>query len=292
MKNLFGLFAVIILSCFVIYSCNKQDSKSESHQKTENSYPELEKLATNLSVYLDQFEGKSHTRNGWRWVAAGFADYGGWQLGSKLGAIGGTFAGGPAGTGAGYCIGGLIGAGLASAATLLADFAVITGDTLMNSTNLYDNFGSEHNALVAELLDRKDEYMLDGVIDNEKFFSLAIEIIESMGHEVVVQDENEAVRSVNNLLEETKLLTLDENCVNQYFDKLSIQYPEEIPTIDIQRKYMLKAITLNSVEDLHEFTSGYENIIVKSQIEEQDKEILLTGSSLMKNSMVAYEYAE
>lgn len=281
---------LILLSISVIItSCNdNKELDAIIAQTPSESHVELDRLAASLSDYVTEFEPMQTTRNGWRWVSAAFADYGGVKVGAEVGFHVGVAVGGFHGAAVGVIAGGVVVGAIASVATLLSDMTVpydTTGKIMLNVHNKYDFVGLKHNAIVGRMLEKKDLILTNGKVDMRKLCTVAIEAAKEEGYDA----ENLTSSLVEQVVEETSSLSLDAECVNAYFKKEISLHPEDAAVLRIEEQQIFALMELNSERDLKRFTDGYESIIAASAIDEIDKQALLSSSSLIKNSMVAYE---
>lgn len=256
----------------------------------------MQDLTASLSSYIENFEATTTRRNGWTWVSAAFADYGGAKLGANIGFRVGIWAGGFHGAAIGVIGGCIVVAAVASAATLLSNMEYhdpsgsghqweTTGDAIQCIKNPFDYVGLEHNILVDKILLKKDEIVVNGEVNTVKLLDITVEAAKEIGYDAKAL----SVSDVEYVIEETSSLSLDEKCVNQYFAKEIVEHPENAAVLNLEQQQILALITLPSKEDLARFTEGFETLIVESSVNGYDKQELLSSSSLIKNSMVAYK---
>lgn len=269
-----------IATILMVSSCKDQYIPKNQDSKTiPDTYPALEELSTTLTNYTDNFIGTSPTRNGWNRVTAGLADYGGWGLGSKCGFWIGLGAGGFAGAPIGYYSGGITLAAVASLAAILSDNTIpYNQGFIVNPDNPYDFFGETHNQIIKDVMLDKEELCVNGILNRELLLEKTIHAAEKLG----CSDINIDPTKLDLFLDETLQLEFTENSINQMFDEMIEFDPEQTTVYEINRQHLLKLAALNTIVDVEEFSTGFENIVVKADIEEADKASLLISSSLVK----------
>lgn len=280
MKKL-SFFALLFIG-ITFYSCSDESTSNnpiDNNTKRATLAAELQEYNANFSSNLP----KNQTRGWGGWVNCALADWGGCMIGAQVGGM----IGGPHGAAAGA-----IGVGA------IASIAVAWGNeitmpepnkAIYNIDNFYNYVGEDHNKIMETLYKEKDLYLINGSIDSIKLFRRIQTILIDDGYDV---DHINSV-DVNILRNKTfiEVTTVDENelfsetAITKRINILTEAYPENKEQYQIMRDYLITTSKISDRATLDQYSKGYENIVIKSNISEVDKSIILSTTALTKNSL-------
>lgn len=267
-------------------SCNNEEF---TNRETLSNKRNLMYLDSDLQEYNLNFLSnmpKNQTRGWGRWAVVGLADWGGCEIGAKIGVLGG-----PKGVVAGAIV---VGA-FASIATAVSNNYTVPEKipTISNLNNEYNIVGEQHNKIMDILYKEKNLFYVNGQIDSVYLFNRIQDILIDEGFDVLT------IKSINSSIIYDKTFkevafvdkneSFDELAISKRIDILVKTFPEKKENYKILENYLITSSMIYKNEKLLDsYTKGYEDIVVRSNINEIDKSMILSTTALTKNSLILW----